>query len=224
MASSCHARRMQHNCVFICLCQPSRQHHDSGISHFVWCSHCKHVLAVLSKLNQYSFKLGAYPMLAADSIACTSGWILHPSLAKAYYTPCRSVSSRSLHGSSTHCSACFVAAAVGKNTQHPDCAFALQVGNAEDVAKYAKRTVRVTQQHNDECKRLLELMGVPIINVSFPFACSDCICSSAKCLQPPWFMCPMHKREWAAYFLAQKCTRSVTACSLFACVAHAQKG
>lgn len=44
----------------------------------------------------------------------------------------------------------------------------LQAGNAEDVAKYAKRTVQVTQQHNDECKRLLELMGVPIINVSFP--------------------------------------------------------
>lgn len=43
----------------------------------------------------------------------------------------------------------------------------MQAGNAEDVAKYAKRTVRVTQQHNDECKRLLELMGVPIINVSF---------------------------------------------------------
>ena len=42
----------------------------------------------------------------------------------------------------------------------------VQAGNAEDVAKYAKRTVRVTQQHNDECKRLLSLMGVPIINVS----------------------------------------------------------
>ncbi|KAL3146724.1 Elongation of fatty acids protein 2 [Trebouxia sp. C0009 RCD-2024] len=41
---------------------------------------------------------------------------------------------------------------------------AKEAGNAEDVAKYAKRTVRVTQQHNDECKRLLELMGVPIIN------------------------------------------------------------
>lgn len=47
----------------------------------------------------------------------------------------------------------------------------LQAGNAEDVAKYAKRTVRVTQQHNDECKRLLELMGVPIINVSISFEC-----------------------------------------------------
>jgi flap endonuclease-1 len=42
----------------------------------------------------------------------------------------------------------------------------MQAGNQEDIAKYSKRTVRVTQQHNDECKRLLTLMGVPIINVS----------------------------------------------------------
>ena len=33
----------------------------------------------------------------------------------------------------------------------------------EDVEKYSKRTVRVTKDHNDECKRLLKLMGVPII-------------------------------------------------------------
>ena len=42
----------------------------------------------------------------------------------------------------------------------------LQTGNQEDIAKYSKRTIRVTQQHNDECKRLLNLMGVPVINVS----------------------------------------------------------
>lgn len=41
----------------------------------------------------------------------------------------------------------------------------MQAGNQEDIAKYSKRTVRVTQQHNDECKRLLTLMGVPVINV-----------------------------------------------------------
>ncbi|DBA88491.1 hypothetical protein WJX79_008640 [Trebouxia sp. C0005] len=41
---------------------------------------------------------------------------------------------------------------------------AKEAGNQEDIAKYSKRTVRVTQQHNDECKRLLTLMGVPIIN------------------------------------------------------------
>ncbi len=31
------------------------------------------------------------------------------------------------------------------------------------MEKYSKRTVRVTKQHNDECKQLLALLGVPII-------------------------------------------------------------
>ncbi len=39
----------------------------------------------------------------------------------------------------------------------------LQAGNEEDIEKYSKRTVRVTREHNEECKRLLKLMGVPII-------------------------------------------------------------
>lgn len=61
----------------------------------------------------------------------------------------------------------------------------MQAGNAEDVAKYAKRTVRVTQQHNDECKRLLDLMGVPIINVSLPlqpFCTAVCAPEVPACL------------------------------------------
>eukprot|EP00884_Botryococcus_braunii_P014378 jgi/Botrbrau1/22941/Bobra.0030s0017.1 len=40
-----------------------------------------------------------------------------------------------------------------------------QGGDEADIAKYSKRTVRVTQQHNDECKRLLKLMGVPYVEV-----------------------------------------------------------
>ena len=47
---------------------------------------------------------------------------------------------------------------------------AAQTGTAEDVAKYSKRTVRVTREHNDDCKRLLQLMGIPIVEVS-PVAC-----------------------------------------------------
>ena len=31
------------------------------------------------------------------------------------------------------------------------------------MEKYSKRTVRVTREHNEECKRLLRLMGVPVI-------------------------------------------------------------
>lgn len=63
-----------------------------------------------------------------------------------------------------------------------------QSGNAEDIAKYSKRTVKVTQQHNDECKRLLTLMGVPIVNVSLSFVCLaflyTCIHRKAACVLP----------------------------------------
>lgn len=38
-------------------------------------------------------------------------------------------------------------------------------GTTEEVVRYTKRTVRVTQQHNDECKRLLKLMGIPYVEV-----------------------------------------------------------
>ncbi|GJP42526.1 hypothetical protein CLOM_g2077 [Closterium sp. NIES-68] len=40
---------------------------------------------------------------------------------------------------------------------------AKEEGKAEDVEKYSKRTVRVTRQHNEDCRRLLRLMGVPVI-------------------------------------------------------------
>ncbi|RCI04131.1 Elongation of fatty acids protein 2 [Rhizopus stolonifer] len=38
-----------------------------------------------------------------------------------------------------------------------------EVGTAEDVARYTKRTVKVTREHNDECKRLLKAMGIPYV-------------------------------------------------------------
>ena len=40
---------------------------------------------------------------------------------------------------------------------------ARETGTAEDMEKFSRRTVRVTREHNDECKRLLTLMGVPYI-------------------------------------------------------------
>eukprot|EP01112_Ceratiomyxa_fruticulosa_P022823 TRINITY_DN848_c0_g1_i1.p1 TRINITY_DN848_c0_g1~~TRINITY_DN848_c0_g1_i1.p1 ORF type:complete len:398 (+),score=116.25 TRINITY_DN848_c0_g1_i1:94-1287(+) len=40
---------------------------------------------------------------------------------------------------------------------------AKEVGTSEDVTKLTKRTTRVTKQHNDDTKRLLRLMGVPVI-------------------------------------------------------------
>ncbi|KAI9742107.1 MAG: Elongation of fatty acids protein 2 [Cirrosporium novae-zelandiae] len=40
---------------------------------------------------------------------------------------------------------------------------AKETGTAEDVERFERRTVRVTREHNTECKKLLKLMGVPYI-------------------------------------------------------------
>ncbi|XP_039115078.1 flap endonuclease 1 isoform X1 [Dioscorea cayenensis subsp. rotundata] len=40
---------------------------------------------------------------------------------------------------------------------------AIEDGDKEGIEKYSKRTVKVTRQHNEDCKRLLRLMGVPVI-------------------------------------------------------------
>ena len=46
------------------------------------------------------------------------------------------------------------------------CRAVLQRGaTEEEQAKYSKRSVRVTKQQNEDCKRLLRLLGVPIIDV-----------------------------------------------------------
>lgn len=42
---------------------------------------------------------------------------------------------------------------------------AKEVGTAEDVDRFSRRTVKVTKQHNEECIRLLKLMGIPVIVV-----------------------------------------------------------
>jgi flap endonuclease-1 len=40
---------------------------------------------------------------------------------------------------------------------------AKETGTAEDMEKFSRRTVKVTREHNEECKRLLRLMGIPYI-------------------------------------------------------------
>uniref|UniRef100_A0A3Q3MXP1 Flap endonuclease 1 n=1 Tax=Mastacembelus armatus TaxID=205130 RepID=A0A3Q3MXP1_9TELE len=40
---------------------------------------------------------------------------------------------------------------------------AQEIGEQENIDKFTKRLVKVTKQHNDECKKLLTLMGVPYI-------------------------------------------------------------
>lgn len=43
---------------------------------------------------------------------------------------------------------------------------AKEVGTTEDVDRFSRRQVRVTKEHNEECKRLLSLMGIPCVTVS----------------------------------------------------------
>ncbi|KAL0961164.1 hypothetical protein HGRIS_006136 [Hohenbuehelia grisea] len=40
---------------------------------------------------------------------------------------------------------------------------AKEVGTAEDIDRFARRTVKVTREHNEECRRLLGLMGIPVV-------------------------------------------------------------
>ena len=40
---------------------------------------------------------------------------------------------------------------------------AKESGDAEDIDKFSRRLVKVSRQHNDDCKELLRLMGVPVV-------------------------------------------------------------
>lgn len=42
---------------------------------------------------------------------------------------------------------------------------AQEAGDQEAIERYSKRTIKVTQVHADECKKLLRLMGVPYVEV-----------------------------------------------------------
>ena len=41
---------------------------------------------------------------------------------------------------------------------------AKETGTAEEMEKLSRRTVRVTREHNAECKKLLSLMGIPYVD------------------------------------------------------------
>ncbi|KAF8694143.1 hypothetical protein AX14_002159 [Amanita brunnescens Koide BX004] len=40
---------------------------------------------------------------------------------------------------------------------------AKEIGTAEDIDRFSRRTVKVTSQHNEECRKLLALMGIPVV-------------------------------------------------------------
>ncbi len=42
--------------------------------------------------------------------------------------------------------------------------FYLKSGDEEAFDKFARRTVKVTREHNEECKRLLKVMGIPYVD------------------------------------------------------------
>lgn len=57
--------------------------------------------------------------------------------------------------------------------QEADLAHRTFVGTVEDADKLNRRQVKVTRQHNEECQKLLTLMGIPWITVS-ALLCTEC--------------------------------------------------
>jgi len=45
-----------------------------------------------------------------------------------------------------------------------DLAAARDAGNGDDIDKFSRRLVKVTKAHTDDCKELLRLMGIPIVD------------------------------------------------------------
>ena len=56
----------------------------------------------------------------------------------------------------------------------------LLLGDAENVEKMTKRLVKVTKEHNEECKALLKLMGIPYVDVSIEQGKFICLTLNTK--------------------------------------------
>lgn len=46
---------------------------------------------------------------------------------------------------------------------------AQEAGNLEEIDKQSRRLVKVTKTHVEEAKKLLQLMGIPYVSVTFCF-------------------------------------------------------
>ena len=51
---------------------------------------------------------------------------------------------------------------------------AKETGTAEDMDRFSRRQVKVTREHNEECRRLLKLMGIPVVIVRSVYSASLC--------------------------------------------------
>ncbi|CAD6251495.1 unnamed protein product [Miscanthus lutarioriparius] len=62
----------------------------------------------------------------------------------------------------------------------------MEIGDEDAIEKFSKRTVKVTRKHNDDCKRLLRLMGVPVVEISYCRLLMSS--SSAKGAMQAWYL------------------------------------
>jgi 5'-3' exonuclease len=72
---------------------------------------------------------------------------------------------------------------------------AREEGDAEMEKKLSKRTIRVTKEQADECKKLLKLMGIPIVEVWCCCFIDDVVRHLLKqklnvlnCVKQDWYM------------------------------------
>jgi flap endonuclease-1 len=63
-------------------------------------------------------------------------------------------------------------------------AVAKEVGNMEDVDKFSSRLVKLSRSHNEDCKKLLHLMGVPVVDAPCEVPVVDAPCEAeAQCAE-----------------------------------------
>ncbi|KAL4073266.1 PIN domain-like protein [Scleroderma yunnanense] len=61
---------------------------------------------------------------------------------------------------------------------------AKETGTAEDVDRFSRRTVKVTKEHNEECQKLLRLMGIPVV-IASPHSLSNRVINEIHLSQAP---------------------------------------
>ena len=76
-------------------------------------------------------------------------------------------------------------------------AAAKEAGDAAEVEKLSKRTIKVTKDQNEDCKKLLRLMGIPVLEVR--------LCSSFSCCCSFFFFAQFHQVSFLCVCLFFPC-------------------